>query len=139
MLIDLENITIGSDPEFFIVDKKNNPYPSINLFEGTKENPEDKGNGFAIVKDNVLVEGNIPPANTKEEFVKYMKELKYLINSILELKGLKLYSTDSMKYAPRYLKHPEACIFGCSAYKNAWEKGLFQAEDMGHMPIRVAG
>ena len=138
-LIDLKNITIGSDPEFFIIDKDKKAFPSFDLFEGTKEDPEDKGNGFAIVKDNVLIEMNIPPAPTREDFVRYMKEGKYMINSVLELRGLKLFSTDSMKYAPRYLRHPEACVFGCSAYKNAWEKGIFSAEDMSHLPIRVSG
>ena len=138
-LIDLDNITIGSDPEFFIVTKNGEAYPSIDLFKGTKEEPESQGNGFALLKDNVLVEGNIPPAKTCEEFVTYMKTLKSMINSVLAISGLELHSADSMQFKPRFLDHPEANVFGCSSYKNAWKVGRFSAENMSFMPIRVAG
>lgn len=138
-LIDLDKITIGSDPEFFIVTKNGEAYPSIDLFKGTKEEPESQGNGFALLKDNVLVEGNIPPAKTCEEFVTYMKTLKSMINSVLAISGLELHSADSMQFKPRFLDHPEANVFGCSSYKNAWKVGRFSAENMSFMPIRVAG
>jgi len=138
-LIDLDNITIGSDPEFFIVDKKGDAFPSIGIFNGTKESPEDQGGGFALLKDNVLVEGNIPPAKNVDEFVASMKTLKSMMNSVLAIAGLQLHSADSMRFKPRFLEHPEANVFGCSAYKNAWELGSFSAENMSFMPVRVAG
>jgi len=138
-LIDLNNITIGSDPEFFITTKTGNAFPSIGIFDGTKDEPEQKGDGFALLKDNVLVEGNIPPSHNEAEYVEYMLTLQSMINSVLELRGLKLLATDSMKYKDKYLDHPEANVFGCSAYKNAWEYGMFSAENMSHLPIRVAG
>lgn len=138
-LIDLNNITIGSDPEFFIVNKKGEAFPSIGIFNGTKEEPEDQGGGFALLKDNVLVEGNIPPAHNVEEFVASMKTLKLMMNSVLAVAGLQLHSADSMKFKPRFLEHPEANVFGCSAYKNAWEIGTFSAENMSFMLVRVAG
>ena len=138
-LINLNNITIGSDPEFFIISDNGDAYPSTNLFNGTKDQPEDKGGGFALLKDNVLVEGNIPPANNCEEYVTYMKTLKSMMNSVLVIAGLKLHSADSMKFKPRFLEHPEANVFGCSSYKNAWEIGTFSAENMSFMPTRVCG
>lgn len=138
-LIDINNITIGSDPEFFIVTKDSQAYPSTELFKGTKEDPEDQGGGYALLTDNVLVEGNIPPANNEEEYVRYMLNLQNMINSVLEIHGMKLFASDSMKYKPRFLEHPEANVFGCSSYKNAWEYGSFAAENMSHLPLRVAG
>lgn len=138
-LIDINNITIGSDPEFFIVTKNGEAYPSTELFKGTKENPEDQGGGYALLTDNVLVEGNIPPASNEEQYVQYMLNLQNMINSVLEIRGMKLFASDSMKYKPRFLEHPEANVFGCSSYKNAWEYGSFSAENMSHLPIRVAG
>ncbi len=138
-LIDINNITIGSDPEFFIVDKNNDAFPSIGIFNGTKEEPEQQGGGFALLKDNVLVEGNIPPAHNEAEYVEYMTTLQFMMNSVLELRGLKLFAADSMKFKPRFLEHPEANVFGCSSYKNAWEYGMFSAENMSHLPIRVCG
>lgn len=139
-LISLDKITVGSDPEFFIVDSKNEAFPSTHLFRGTKEHPEKMTeDGFALVKDNVLIEGNIPPANSMSEFVSYMKILKHMINGVLQLAGLRLHAADSMKYKPRFLQHDEARQFGCSAYKNGWKSGLFRAENMNHLAQRVAG
>ena len=138
-LINTSAITIGSDPEFFIVSANGEAFPSIGIFNGTKDEPEDQGGGFALLKDNVLVEGNIPPANNCEEFVASMKTLKAMMNSVLAISGLKLHSADSMKFKPRFLAHPEANVFGCSSYKNAWEIGTFSAENMSFMPQRVAG
>lgn len=138
-LIDIANITIGSDPEFFIVDNTNQAFPSTELFQGTKEEPEQKGGGFAMLKDNVLVEGNIPPAHSCEEYVKFMTTLQDMINSVLEVNNLKLFAADSMQYKQEHLEHDEANVFGCSSYKNAWALGSFQAENMSHLPIRVCG
>lgn len=138
-LIDIKNVTIGSDPEFFIVDKNGEAYPSTHIFKGTKEFPEDKGDGYAILKDNVLVEGNIPPASTKEQFIEFMKFLKDSINEILEIGGMKLYASDSMDYKPRFLQNAEANEFGCSSYKNAWQLGSFAAANMSRFNKRVAG
>lgn len=137
--INTKKITIGADPEFFIVDKTGDPFPSIGLLSGTKEAPEDRGGGYAVLKDNVLVEGNIPPAYSKEEYIKNMQTLKRLINEVLEFGGYKLHCADSMSYKARFLRHPEALEFGCSSYKNAWSLGDFAAEDMAMFNSRVAG
>lgn len=111
-LIDINNITIGSDPEFFIITKDKKAYPSTELFNGTKDEPEQKGGGYALLKDNVLVEGNIPPASNEEEYVRYMLNLQNMINSVLEINGLQLFASDSMEYDPEHLEHPEANVFG---------------------------
>lgn len=138
-LINTKNITIGADPEFFIVDKRGEAFPATSLFNGTKDSPENVGGGFALVKDNVLIEGNIPPANNEEEYIHNMKTLKAMINEVLEIAGLELHAADSMTYKPRFLKHPEAMEFGCSAFKNAWQIGSFAADNMSRFNKRVAG
>jgi hypothetical protein len=139
LLLDVDNITIGSDPEFFIVDRTGNAFPSTDIFSGTKDSPVSKGDGYAVLKDNVLVEGNIPPAKNEEEFVSFMKNLKEMINEVLEPVGLILHAEDSMEYKPRYLRSDEANLFGCSSYRNAWEIGSFQADNMSRFNKRVAG
>ena len=78
----ITNITVGSDPEFFIIQKYEDaefPIPAYEIIPGTKSDPIDFGNGFKVLIDNVLVEGNIPPANTREEFVNNMRMLKSII------------------------------------------------------------
>ncbi|MBU1082645.1 MAG: hypothetical protein KKB59_19325, partial [Spirochaetes bacterium] len=66
--------TIGADPEFFLMSDKSKKFISaIPLISGTKAKPINAGNGVGIIHDNVLLEINIPPAKTEQEFVDSMK------------------------------------------------------------------
>ena len=84
-LINTKNITIGADPEFFIVTENGEAFPSTNVLKGNKDNPDDRGGGYASLCDNVLAEGNIPPANSEAEYVEHMTTLKSMINEVLEV------------------------------------------------------
>jgi hypothetical protein len=67
--IDLENITIGADPEFFLHDTKIGQIVSAhNIVPGSKEHPEPLKNGVCVQSDGVAVEFNITPAKTAYEF-----------------------------------------------------------------------
>ena len=92
-------------------------------------------------KDNVLLEGNIPPSNTKEGFVKNMAELKKRITEYLKAINpvLGLLHKDCMTLNPAFLSHPEALQFGCSPYLNAWDKQIHRAKDMSEEDYRTAG
>ena len=61
----VRNITIGADPELFIIDSKTGKVvSSIGLIPGVKGEPyvgEDMPNGFGLETDNILAEFNIPP------------------------------------------------------------------------------
>jgi len=94
--------TIGSDPEFLIHNGEEF-LPSFMFIKGTKKNPENKGNGFAILKDNLLIEGNIPPARERDEFIGYMTLLKELINDVLEVSGAKLFEDDIAAFEDKYI------------------------------------
>ena len=63
----ISRITIGADPECFIVvrDKHNGdtPYPIVGMLGGTKDNPLVIADGYAVVEDNVMAEFNIPASN----------------------------------------------------------------------------
>lgn len=120
---------IGSDPEFLIVKKSDKTaVSSIGLIEGEKKRPQDVGNGYAVLKDNVLVEGNIPPAASREEFISNMKTLKNTIKSMLN-DDLTLACEDSASYSDKDLANPEANVFGCASYENAWSsEGDIRAE-----------
>ena len=107
---------IGSDPEFFIQNEAEILVPSFNIINGTKERPESFDEGYAILKDNALIEGNIPPAKTKQEFVNNMTMLKELMEMVLSPKGLSLKSDDIGYFTDIDLDHVEAGVFGCSNY-----------------------
>lgn len=119
--MELKNITIGSDPEFFATDGKE-LIPSYKFLPGTKDEPFDLGNGYFVQRDNVLVEGNIPPAKTAQEFEDNMVSLKdQIFVNFLRPMGLALVSADSGEYNREYLKHKEAITLGCSPYEMVWD------------------
>ena len=132
------NITVGSDPEFFIY-KNNVPVSSIGIINGDKHMPDEVEPGYGVLKDNVLIEGNLPPAKTKEEFITNFKNLKRIMSDILEIGGYKLVSADSAEFSKKQLQHPDAKLFGCAPFINAWTMGMKSPADLGKMPFRVAG
>ena len=51
----IKNFSFGSDPEYFVINESTKKIvSSINIIEGTKEEPETLGDGFFILKDNIL-------------------------------------------------------------------------------------
>lgn len=129
--MDLKNITIGSDPEFFATDG-NELVPSYKFLPGTKEFPFELGNGYFVQRDNVLVEGNIPPAKTMQEFEDNMVFLKKQIeDNFLKQLGLSLVSLDSGEYTRQNLNHSEAITLGCSPYETIW--GNIQRQNVNEL------
>ena len=111
--------TIGSDPEFGARKGRIN-LPSFMFLEGTKSKPEEIQNGFFLLKDNLLLEGNIPPASSVEEFVENMGFLKLLARTILASKGAVLVEEDILKYSPKFVKTKDGQEFGCSSFEYAY-------------------
>lgn len=129
--------TIGSDPEFLVI-KNREPYPAFNIVKGTKKKPTDLGDGYKVLYDNVLVEGNIPPAKSGEEFITNIRTLKDKINRVLMPFDCDLLEEDSGIYLPKHLIDKRAQEIGCMPYMNAW---TFQEEVPGDFTgsMRPAG
>lgn len=141
-MIKINNLTFGSDPEYFVINEKTGMIlSSINLVNGTKEIPEPLGDGFFILKDNILVEGNLPPASTKEGFMENVFGLKKRILEYLKAinPSLGLLHKDCADVDMAFLSHPEAMQFGCSPYLNAWDKQVHRANDLSSESYRTAG
>lgn len=115
--------TIGSDPEFGIK-KGNEYYPSYLFINGTKKEPEELEKGFFLLKDNLLIEGNIPPASTKNEFVDNMEFLKLIAKTILNVKGAELVEDDLIEYSDRYINTEDGQHFGCSSVDDAYSERI---------------
>jgi hypothetical protein len=142
----IKNLTFGTDPEFFVFNKRVGiPISAIPLVNGTKESPESLGDGFFILADNVLIEGNVPPCKTAEEFISIMSELRkriqeYFITKFKSMSdGIELMSSDCLRLDPMFLAHPGALEFGCSPYLNAWDNEVHKANDMSSSLFRTAG
>ena len=114
--------TVGSDPEFFIRNKRSGKFvPSSVVTVGTKDIPEKTNTpGFLIHRDNLAVEGNIPPARNEEEFVASMKYVKEIIDTLAEIRNCELICEDEAEFQMKYLKTEDASNFGCSSFKKAW-------------------
>lgn len=117
-----KRFTIGSDPEFFVKSLDSGVIPSLGLFGGTKEEPKptpELGDGFFVQEDNVAVEFNIPPCETKEDFINSIANI--VDNSKLIMpKNVELMIASSYFFKPEQLLDPALCEFGCSPDINAW-------------------
>lgn len=114
--------TIGADPEFFLKTSQGKLIPSIGRIGGSKVHPKPimGGGGFAVQEDNVAVEFNIPPANTRTEFIQNISQtLDYLVEEVKQ-KGLEISITASAEFPSDALDHPKAKEFGCDPDFNAW-------------------
>ena len=115
---------IGSDPEFFVYDQQNNiTVPSFMITDGTKEFPLEYEKGFKILKDNLVLEGNIPPSSTKEEWINNMLKLKKDFNNIIKQvnSNFTLLEGDLEYYSLENINTVDGLSFGCSNYLNAWD------------------
>ena len=113
--------SIGCDPEVFV--GNNIPRSVIGKVGGTKEYPMPLpiGEGFCVQEDNVAMEFNVPPSNSKEEFVSnIVKATDFLENVIAAANGWKFDKRSAISFAMEELDDPRAFIFGCDPDYNAW-------------------
>lgn len=114
----VRNITIGADPELFIVNSKTGKVvSSIGLIPGVKGEPyvgEDMPNGFGLETDNILAEFNIPPVKDCANFINnilymqdYIRKFVKNINPDLDIK------CSASEIVPKdQLQSDEAQMFG---------------------------
>lgn len=139
----ISNITIGSDPEFFVIQKYEDatiPVPAYEIIPGDKRSPIDFGRGYRILHDNVMVEGNIPPARTREEFIENIETLKDIINKhFLEGLRCKILEEDSYEFPKIVIEQEKAKEFGCAPYLDAWTKQKVKPKGLEEEVSRPAG
>lgn len=118
------NITIGADPELFLV-AGDVLKSSIGLVGGSKALPRPLGDreGYFVQEDNVAVEFNIPPAKTLQEFVDSITWSVAAINKEVEIYGLKSIALASALFPETELDNAAAQTFGCDPDYNAWKNG----------------
>lgn len=139
------NITIGADPELFIVKGRNKTVvSSIGLIPGKKGAPyraEDMPEGFGLETDNILAEFNIPPCTTREEFINnilymqnYIKEFVKRINPNYDIQCI------ASKVVPSsQLQSKEAKEFGCDVDFNAYTEMPNPKPEGAKTNLRSAG
>ncbi len=113
--------TLGADPEFFV--EHNKQLHSIEgLIGGTKDKPKpiDEHNAFKIQEDNVAAEYNIPPCNSKLEFITAIKWPQQVIAQLVGTKNFSISTKASGHFDPNQLQTKQARTFGCDPDYNAW-------------------
>lgn len=122
----LENITIGADPELFLINSKTGEVvSSIGIIPGEKGNAyrsKDMPEGYGLEIDNILAEFNIPPVRDKEGFIDAITYMKNYIKKYIKAKNpdLDILCKASMMVNEDQLQSPEAKLFGCSVDYNAY-------------------
>ena len=88
----ISNVTIGSDPEMFIINGTTGKVvSSVGMIPGQKGNPwldqkwlEPEFSGFGLETDNILAEFNIPPVKNKEDFIRVHNYMKDYIRAFVQ-------------------------------------------------------
>lgn len=106
------NFTIGSDPEFILVDNQNICRSAIGIIKGTR-NKRLRINQNEFYYDNVLAECTVKPSKTKEEFCENIKNSIKILREITT--PLTLSNLSSAEFSSQELLHPDARKSGCSA------------------------
>lgn len=114
----LRNVTIGADPELFIINEKTKKVVSaVGLIPGEKGNPwraDDMPEGFGLETDNILAEFNIPPVKDEINFVNnivYMQE--YIDKFVKNIDpDLGILCAASRVVDKSQLNSPQAQLFG---------------------------
>jgi hypothetical protein len=125
----LNNITIGADPELFIINTNTGKVVSaVGLIPGEKGDPwtcKEMPKGFGLETDNILAEFNIPPVTTKDDFVSsilYMQEfIDNFVKKISPELGIKCIASQIVPKSE--LQSDQAKEFGCSVDYNVYTEG----------------
>ncbi len=112
--------TIGTDPEFFMIDKETGKLISaIPYIDGTKHDPEPLPSGGSIQRDNVALEFATPPAESGEDLV---EKVRNAFTDVFRKIGdaHDIVAIPSADFDLDQLDHEEAKMFGCDPDFDAW-------------------
>ncbi|MBQ0113706.1 MAG: hypothetical protein KBT03_11290 [Bacteroidales bacterium] len=140
----VKNVTIGADPELFIINTKTNEVVSaIGIIPGEKGKPFTDGmpKGFGVELDCILGEFNIPPCTEINEFVESIKYMKNWIRNWVKNVNpdLDICCKASMNVPASQLKDPKASEIGCMPDFNAYTKKANEKPEGYADNQRVAG
>jgi len=117
--INQNEITIGSDPELFLINENGVGIPSEEYFKGSKEDPTDLKGGYMILCDNVMVEYNIPAVKTADDFVNAHKKMfNYIEKNTPDYIFIDV--SPSKFFIKEKLQGEKAKEFGCEPDFSAW-------------------
>ena len=141
----LNNVTIGADPELFIINEKTKRVvSSVGRIPGEKGNPyvaDDMPAGFGLETDNILAEFNIPPVATGEAFVNNIEYMKQYIDKYVKNidSNLGILCAASKMVDAGQLNSEQAQLFGCDPDFNAYTEEQNVKPEGNKTRLRSAG
>lgn len=140
----IDGITIGADPELFIVDNNNKVISAVGLIPGEKGKPyvaDDMPKGFGIEIDNILGEFNIPPVTSKRGFVTNINYMKnYIDNFVKQINpNYGIQCIASRMVDDDQLQSDEAKLFGCMPDYNVYTEKKNKKPNAKNQNLRSAG
>lgn len=136
MKIGTAKFTIGTDAEMFCVDK--NGYVAVQNcgIKGTKKDPQPLPMGSNVQRDNVAVEFAVPPAASKDEFIRNIGDALDDVIDVLP-NDVQIEIIPSANFPANQLVHDECKEFGCDPDSNAWTRQVNQpAADAAEAHLR---
>jgi hypothetical protein len=136
----INNVLIGSDPEYMVRDiKTNKPRSIVGLLGGTKDKPIYIDKHMSYQEDNVNVEYTVTPTTDYKQMLSEIDYLTEFCNGLLISKGVYIdKDTVSAEYEQSELNSKVAKLFGCSSSDNSWT--LMQNESPDNtLMIRCCG
>lgn len=114
----LQGLTVGTDPELFLMDRSTGKVISaIGLIPGEKGEPykpESLPDGFGVQTDNILAEFNIPPVKSREDFIANINVMKNFIREFVQKinKNYDILCKASARVDEDQLQSDQAKLFG---------------------------
>jgi hypothetical protein len=119
MSLRMQGVGIGSDPEVFVTDAAGKIIPVIGLVGGTKAEPLDLGDGFAVQEDGVALEYNIPVCTSIAAFTQAITEGLARAKSRLPA-GYNVAIKPDHEFQDEQLADPATWVSGCDPDFSAW-------------------
>lgn len=139
----INNVTLGADPEIFLLDVEDKVAPAYYFIRGTKDKPERVSKdikGLAIQYDNVSAEYCIPACDNLEEWLKHHNfMLDYIRETIAEPHDLHLAIRPSVYIEPETALDEIAMQAGCDPDFNVYTQDANIKPDISETLLRSAG
>lgn len=139
----INNVTLGADPEVFLLDVEDKVAPAYYFIRGTKSKPERVSKdikGLAIQYDNVSAEYCIPACSNLEDWLKHHNfMLDFIRETIAEPHGLRVVAYPSVHIEPETTIDEIAMEAGCEPDFNVYTQDANIKPDITETLLRSAG
>lgn len=140
----IRKYTIGADPEMFLFNTRTNRVVSAKgIIPGEKGKPYTKNlpKGFGLEIDGILAEFNIPPCESRSEYIQSICFMKDYVRDFIKNKNqdLDIMCCASYKVPKEAIADPEVNIIGCDPDYNAYTEDVNPAVEGYKDNRRVAG